>query len=105
MRTIWKWPLDALRALPATRSRLEVPREYLLNIPAGADFLHAGYDGNNQLCLWFHIPDSTFGATVERRFIVCGTGHELPMVALRYLGTVHESPPNIFVWHVYERMD
>lgn len=87
MRTVWKFAI--------AHQKNEV------DMPLGSQVLCAGVDGHNLISIWAEVPESDTDKVQRRTFFVFGTGHEIPMIALRYIGTAF-SPGNVFVWHVYE---
>lgn len=52
------------------------------------------------ICVWAEVDLSP---TVERQFIICGTGDTVPTRS-KYIGTAIDLP-NTLVWHVYEGID
>lgn len=85
-KTIWKF-------------RLPFASVATIEMPLGARVLCVQRQGD-ETCLWATVdPDAP---RELRRFVTCGTGHELPEgVALAYLGTVQTSG-GAYVWHVFE---
>lgn len=83
MRTIHKFTLDQ-----NGKTTIEMPR--------GARILHCAPQGA-EIQLWAQV--NTDEPLVPRRFLIIGTGWELPDVPLKYIGTVQIS---IFVWHIFE---
>jgi hypothetical protein len=69
MQTIWKYTL-----LP----------DQTLEMPAGAQVLTVREQGAT-IALWAKVD--TLAPTEKRRFVVFGTGHEMPGLALVYIGT------------------
>jgi hypothetical protein len=80
---IWKFPLEVTQAVQK------------VSMPKGARILHAGLQ-DGKLAFWAEVVQSAEKET--RRFLVVGTGWELPPDR-NYVGTV-QAPP--FVWHIYE---
>ena len=78
MRTIWKYPLGRVLALPDGARLIKVARQ-------------AG-----ELTLWALVD--TEAPLAPHHFEVCGTGHPAPPDS-SYVGTVFDEP---FVWHVFE---
>lgn len=91
IRTVWKFPLRSL--------------ENVVALPKGAQLLHVGPDARSKDAyygaLWAEIPE-TDAETVDRTFLVFGTGQAMPMVHLVHVGSFI-SEGGRFVWHVYER--
>lgn len=91
MKTIWKYQI------PLTDN-------FALNLPVGAKFLHLNptpqYAGNSALFdSWFEVE--TDAETVETKFLIRGTGHELPINAGDYLVTFITG---YYVWHLYSEI-
>jgi len=70
--------------------------EQYVPLPIGAEVLHVDVQ-YEQITFWARVD--SFAAQEQRRFIVAGTGHELPPIDLKHLGTVQVGG---FVWHVFE---
>jgi len=84
MKTIWKF---------------EMPPSWEISMPAGAEFLSIG-EQHNKVCLWMLVDPE---ATDEiRRFAVFGTGHPVPDIPLRFLGSVQLFDGDL-VFHAFER--
>lgn len=90
MRTIWKFPI-AIGAV----TKIEVP--------AIAPIRMAGLDpATGEPAIWVELD--TDAPRVERRFVVHGTGHEIPGTDGGYpqpihVGSLIQGP---FVWHIFE---
>lgn len=67
-----------------------------ISMPDGAKIVHVGVDWIGSVCMWAYVD--TQQPSVDRKFIITGTGHELGDVE-RYVGTVIQRP---FVWHIWE---
>ena len=50
--------------------------------------------------MWIEVDPHA--PTEQRRFEIVGTGHEIPLLATVYCGTVMVDP---FVWHIYEQVE
>ena len=69
---------------------------FTLHLPAGAQFLHAAFQGED-LQLWFLVEPAKEEAA--RRFLVTWTGETLPTgLPVHHLATVI----NQLVWHLFE---
>lgn len=84
MRTIWKFPLEWIR-----RQTVEMP--------ASARILTVQVQRGN-LYLWVDL--FTGHESVNRRFVIVGTGNEITEEGLTYLATVQIDD---FVWHIFEQ--
>lgn len=85
MKTIWKFELG-------------IEDRRLLEIPIGAEVLAVQVQGSTP-CMWALVdPDAE---REVRDFIMCGTGHVIPDVELKHLGTYQLYSGN-FVGHVFE---
>jgi hypothetical protein len=90
--TIWKFPLPLLDDLGLANDRP------VINMPEGARILtlQVQYD---EPTLWAIVdPDQKL---ISRRFIVVGTGHEVPPDVGAYVGTWQ---PRGFVFHLFEAL-
>lgn len=67
-------------------------------MPIGATFLHAGYDGTGAICAWFDLDDDA--ERESRSFVIAGTGHPL-QDCLQFLGTVPDRD-DFHIWHLFE---
>ncbi len=84
MRTIFKYAL--------------APREaQTIRLPANAKPIAVGFQGALALMLWAEVDSDS--EPEPRTFRIVGTGHELPAVPLRYVGSAITGN---LVWHVYE---
>lgn len=83
MRTIWKF-------------RFEITDWQKVEMPSGAQVLHAGLDNFGSPCLWAIVDPSAPISPVEVRVI--GTGNPMPEEHLHHVGTFNVSP---FIWHVF----
>lgn len=85
--TVWKYPL-AMETQPT------------VEMPVGAEILHVG-EQYGRLCLWALV--NTSAPVTRRRFLVAGTGHDVPASASRgrFIGTalMHDGG---LVFHVWE---
>ena len=73
--------------------------ESVIDLPETAKILSVQVQAD-AICLWAIVSPEK--ETEARRFIVVGTGHELPEGRLQYLATVQQGP---FVWHAFEVME
>ncbi len=85
---IWKFPLR-VSTLATGDTQIEMP--YIHNI------LTAREQGED-ICIWAEVD--TASPMIARRFRVIGTGHEMPDVALSYIGTAMLLDGRL-VLHVY----
>lgn len=69
-----------------------------IEMPVGAQILSVREQGND-ICMWTLVsPD----APKEKRiFMVFGTGHDVPPVQMKFLGTAHLQSGGL-VFHVFE---
>lgn len=84
MKTIWKYVLQP---------------ECSLEIPRGAELLSVHEQGES-ICLWVLVDPSL--EKEVRKFIVLGTGHDVPDVSLKFVGTAHLNA-SALVFHVFEK--
>jgi hypothetical protein len=77
---------------------LEVTDRAGVLMPQGAEILHVGVQGTN-IYVWAKID--TKATTSMRWFYVVGTGHDMPLKAGQYLGTVHLRN-GALVFHIFE---
>ena len=70
-----------------------------INLPRFADILKIDYR-NGELFFWARVnpKHETYPVT----FIIAGTGHVLPKMALNHIETVFNGP---FVWHIFVEAD
>lgn len=69
-----------------------------VGIPEGAEILSV-HEQEGNICMWV-LLDPT--AEKERRsFQVFGTGHVVPDIPMKFIGTVHMYRGEL-VWHVFE---
>lgn len=83
MKTIWK---------------LVIPHDIypVLNMPENADILCVQMQ-HNYPTIWFTAESND--PIVSRRFLIVGTGHEMPDKPMNYIGTWQL---NSFVFHLFE---
>ena len=94
MKTIWKFDIQ--------------PGEFTIEAPANAVPLSVQMQGDYPR-LWMLILDDQ-DPKIERKFIVVGTGHEIKVTGLKFIGTFQMSdevfgisvPRNLLVWHLFE---
>jgi len=92
MKTIWKFDVR--------------PGEFTIEAPANAVPLSVQMQG-----LWLLVLDDQ-APKIERKFIAVGTGHEIKVSGLKFIGTFQMSdevfgisvPRNLLVWHLFETM-
>lgn len=73
-----------------------------INLPKGAKIIHTLLQ-NDQIYIWAEID--TAMKDTQRTFEVFGTGFNFPddiRVELVYLATIQD---DIFIWHIYERLN
>ena len=85
MKIIWKYVLQP---------------ECKLEIPKGAELLSVHEQGED-ICLWV-LVDPTAEKEV-RRFRGFGTGHDIPDMTLKFVGTAHLHGGGL-VFHVFEQV-
>lgn len=78
---------------------LRVADRVRISMPVGSEVMCVQMQGGVPR-LWVLCGD---GETEEREFFVVGTGHEVPVGAGRYVGTIQECGGRL-VWHVFEGM-
>lgn len=86
-QVIYKYPI---------RHDLHPGQVYTLRCPEVAKFLHFGEDNDRDLCVWVQVDSDS--ADVERRFVVMGTGWEIPEGHWNYVSSAIVSP---YVWHFF----
>lgn len=90
MKTIWKYTMNSEGGF--------LMKERLINMPKGAQIISVGEQHNN-VCFWAVVdPDAKMH---ERRFVVVGTGHDMPDLPLKPLGSVLVDG-GVWVWHLFE---
>ena len=67
-------------------------------LPLGAEILDVQYQYHGFM-MWAKIDNTE--PLVERRFLIFGTGWELPDVEMKYISTVLSENGDL-VWHVFE---
>ena len=75
---------------------LEITDVQTIGMRADAKILHVD-NQNGTLCIWALL--STSDVITERRFYIFGTGHQVPRIGLKHIGSVLMDE---FVWHVFE---
>jgi len=85
MKTIWKYELDS--------------PDCTLHMNTGSKVLTVQMQGN-KVNLWA-IVDSHDGVIKSRRFLIIGTGQEMPSIECEYLATVQQAN-GLLVWHIFE---
>ena len=86
MHTIWKYPLPR-------------PDTFILELPKGAKFLSARMQGENPQSWW--LLDETL-EKVPRKFVVLGTGHEVPEHEKLTFLTTFQVHGGAFIFHLFE---
>jgi hypothetical protein len=89
MRTVWKFEIPFSHQAEAPHSAIRVP-PHAIPVLVGIDA------SNGKPAIWIEV-DTTLEPT-SRRFVVYGTGAELPDMAI-HRGSFFSKP---YVWHVYE---
>ena len=91
MKTIYKY-------------ELKITDTQAIALPIGATILHLDVQ-NNKPCIWALIPAGAgMHAPKERRFHTYGTGHQIPDLKLKYVGSYQTSYHTPFVGHVFEEI-
>lgn len=68
----------------------------IIDMPRGARLLHVGIQGASAF-VWALVE---VGApAVTRRFVLCGTGHDMPHPDAPHVGTFFMGP---LVWHLFD---
>ena len=83
--TIYKWSL-------------KIQDKQTLHIPADSNWLDVQVQ-QGQPCIWARVDGDSKLITVTIRTF--GTGHDLPNVAMSYLGT-YQTHDGELIWHVYQ---
>lgn len=83
MKTIYKYPI-------------QITNSQEVQMPFGAEVLHAGLDPQGTPCLWAMVE--THHPTEPVSVLVVGTGNPMPFEPLRHVGSFIQSP---IVWHVF----
>jgi len=84
MRAVWKFPVEF------PNCELEMPQNSWI--------IHVNSQGEDRVVLWVDVD--TEAKRVKRRFVVVGTGHEIPAGGV-FVGSVKDSP---YMWHLFEVM-
>ena len=80
--------------------RFEISGRQKVVMIENAKPIHVGLDPQDEPCIWAEVEDR--GAQTyqtEREICVVGTGHPMPDLNMKHIGTIVGDP---FVWHVYE---
>jgi hypothetical protein len=88
MNTVWKYGIDVKAGLQE------------VEVPAGAQLLSVD-DQSGVPTLWFLVD--TDNVKIPRKYILFGTGHEIPndvLESLNHVGTINHYAG--FVWHIFE---
>jgi hypothetical protein len=67
----------------------------MVPMPASAQILHVGLDGQGVPCLWYTTNGEE---NINREVVVAGTGQEFNPGSKKHIGSVTEGP---YVWHVF----
>lgn len=86
MKIIWKFPIK------------HISDRVILLLPASAQILSVQLQGND-ICVW--VLCSPTEPKSERTLAVYGTGHPIPEIEQRFIGTVQECN-GALVWHIFE---
>jgi len=82
---------------------LKLTNDQIIDLPVLHEVLTAGYDGNNNLCIWVQVE--AYDYVVPIHFHVIGTGNAMPDHKVDYINTVRDrftSPDTVFIWHVFK---
>lgn len=85
MKTIWKY-------------KIPIQETFTLDIPEGAEFLTLQTQAGEP-CMWWNVEQQAF--CVPRRFVIYGTGFDLPEDPGLYRGTF-QIAGGAFIWHLFE---
>jgi hypothetical protein len=88
-RVAWKYTIDVGHHAGVTE----------FQIPEGARFMHCASQ-HDAMCMWFEVPVGET-RTVQRGFLVVGTGDPAIQEHMTYVGTGMFADGR-FVFHVYE---
>lgn len=69
-----------------------------VRMPQHATILHVG-EQHGQVCIWALVDPTA--PQVDRRFVIAGTGHDVPAYRGRFFGTVLLAGGDL-VFHVWE---
>ena len=83
MKTIYKYPI-------------EITDKQEIQMPFGAEVIHAGLDPQGMPCLWATVESANSPEPVLVG--VVGTGNPMPLHAERHVGSFVQGP---FMWHVF----
>ena len=83
MKRIYKYPI-------------QITDEQEIQMPFGAEVIHAGLDPQGTPCLWAKVESVNSPEPVS--VLVVGTGKPMPHAADRHVGSFVQGP---FVWHVF----
>lgn len=75
---------------------IRITDRQMVEMPIGAQLLHAGLDPNGVPCIWAKVRSDN--EAEEREIHVYGTGHRMSGQSYNHVGTFNQ---NSFVWHVF----
>jgi hypothetical protein len=86
------------------RYELELAERQVLNLPAGHVILSVAQSRTRYaIDMWaVVIPDDERTGQTEVAIQICGTGHPIPDVRMKFVGTVVMSDG--YVWHVFREL-
>ena len=70
-----------------------------IELPRGAQPLSVQFQGHGEMNLWAIVDPEQ--PTETRRFVVAGTGHELPEGGLNHISTIQQLGGDL-IWHIFE---
>lgn len=76
----------------------ELETEEAITVPSIANIVHVAMQ-HGKVTFWAVVE--TESEPIVRRFMIAGTGWELP-AGVKYIGTAYDGP---FVWHLMELVD
>jgi len=82
-KTVWKFPI-------------EITDVQILQMPHGAEIIHAGLDPQGGPCVWARVNPNNSPA--ETSLHISGTGHPVPDGDNRHVGSLNQGP---CVWHLW----
>lgn len=80
------------------KTHLLVVDEQFVGLPPGSELLKVDIQGGDP-CLWFLA--STTLASVKRKILIRGTGHQMSGAEKKYVGTF-TTIGGALVWHVFD---
>jgi hypothetical protein len=80
---------------------LSIADEQEIEIPKGAEIIHAGVQAKN-FCIWYRCDPK---APKERRQIrIAGTGHPIPAGNWRHIASTFYGDDDSLVFHLFEHL-